>query len=56
MILPLNTPATGTDEFHINDDGNLCYQVRVNNINGVLGTHIGTKMELSLQTSSINMQ
>ena len=43
MVPPVNTPATGTAEFHINDDGSLCYQVRVNNIDGVLGTHIGTK-------------
>ena len=43
MSPPVNTPATGTAEFHINDNGSLCYQVRVNNINGVLGAHIGTK-------------
>ena len=43
MVPPVNTPATGTAEFHINDNGSLCYQVRVNNINGVLGAHIGTK-------------
>jgi hypothetical protein len=43
MSPPVNTPATGTAEFHINENGSLCYQVRVNNINGVLGTHIGTK-------------
>ena len=43
MVPPVNTPATGTAEFHINDDGSLCYQVRVNNIDGVLGTHIGAK-------------
>ena len=43
MSPPVNTPATGTAQFHINQNGSLCYQVRVNNINGVLGTHIGTK-------------
>ena len=43
MSPPVNTPATGTAEFHKNADGSLCYQVRVNNIKGVLGTHIGTK-------------
>ena len=39
----VNTPATGTAAFHINENGSLCYQVRVNNINGILGAHIGTK-------------
>jgi CHRD domain len=43
MVPPVNTAATGTAEFHINDDGSLCYQVRVNNMDGVLGAHIGTK-------------
>lgn len=43
MSPPVNTPATGIAEFHINADGSLCYQVRVNNINGVLGAHINTK-------------
>ena len=43
MSPAVNTPATGTAEFHINENGSLCYQVRVNNINGVLGSHIGTK-------------
>ena len=43
MTPPVNTPATGTAEFHINSDGSLCYQVSVNNINGVLGSHIVTK-------------
>jgi hypothetical protein len=43
MSPPVNTAATGTAEFHINENGSLCYQVRVNNIDGVLGAHIGTK-------------
>jgi hypothetical protein len=43
MSPPVNTPATGTAEFHINENGSLCYQVRVNNMDGVLGAHIGTK-------------
>jgi CHRD domain len=43
MVPPVSTSATGTAEFHINENGSLCYQVRVNNINGVLGAHIGTK-------------
>ena len=43
MSPPVNTAATGTAEFHINENGSLCYQVRVNNIDGVLGSHIGTK-------------
>jgi CHRD domain-containing protein len=43
MSTPVNTPATGTAEFHINENGSLCYQVRVNNIDGVLGAHINTK-------------
>jgi hypothetical protein len=43
MVPPVNTAATGTAKFHINTDGSLCYQVNVNNMNGVLGAHIGTK-------------
>jgi hypothetical protein len=43
MIPPVNTNATGTAKFHINPDGSLCYQVTVSNINGVLGSHIGSK-------------
>jgi hypothetical protein len=43
MSPPVNTAATGTAEFHINENGSLCYQVHVNNIDGVLGAHIGTK-------------
>ena len=43
MSPPVNTPATGTAEFHINENGSLCYQVRVNNMDGVLGTHINAK-------------
>lgn len=43
MVPPINTNATGTAKLHINTDGSLCYQVSVNNINGVLGAHIGTK-------------
>jgi CHRD domain len=43
MSPPVNTPATGTAAFHINENGSLCYQVRANNINGILGAHIGTK-------------
>ena len=43
MVPPVSSAASGTAKFHINTDGSLCYQVNVNNINGVLGTHIGTK-------------
>lgn len=43
MVPPVNTPATGTAEFHINTDGSLCYQTTVKDINGVLGAHITTK-------------
>ena len=43
MVPPVNTNATGTAKFHINPDGSLCYQVTVSNMNGVLGSHIGSK-------------
>jgi CHRD domain len=43
MAPAVNTPATGKAEFHVNTDGSLCYQITVNNINGVLGAHITTK-------------
>jgi hypothetical protein len=43
MVPPVNTPATGTAKFHINADGSLCYEVHVNNINSILGSHINTK-------------
>src|SRR6185437_5513749 len=43
MVPPVSSAASGTAKFHINTDGSLCYQVNVNNINGVLGTHIGAK-------------
>ena len=47
-VPPVQTSATGTAKFHINSDGSLCYEVYANNINGVIGAHIGTKNQTSI--------
>lgn len=43
MVPPVNTPATGVAQFHINPDGSVCYSVDVSHITGVLGAHVGFK-------------
>jgi hypothetical protein len=43
MVPPVDTKASGIARFHMNSNGTLCYYIDVQNITGVLGSHIGLK-------------
>jgi hypothetical protein len=48
VVPPVDTPATGTANFHVNPNGTVSYEVDVHNINGAIGVPIRLKSGVDL--------